>query len=536
MTDAIIPRQNRDQINNYREQGLVLNETLATWVERNASEHGSKPAIITSSSALSYDDLSKNVYSLAAGLQSLELGKGDIIAVQLPNIPEYIISYLAIASIGGLMQTLHMPYRKSELEYLLKDSQAAATICLSQFKEHEPASVFLQIKNSMESSMHVISVGEPYKSAISFTELLSTPVKHNKEDISAEDPFVLLYTSGTTSLPKGVPHRYNNFLTNARLCSEEYDFGDTDKLLSLAPMTHLYGLFAYNMCLASAASAVLLSTFSPEEFIKTVKTLQPTAIFAAPAHFANCFHLDLLKQEDFDSVKFVCLSGSAVQQELAEKVDGLLQNGKVGQLWGMSELQAGAITRLEDSKNVRCGFSGRATPGTELRVVDNNDEVLMTGEEGELQVRGLSVFDGYLNKSEETKEAFSKDEWFRTGDTAILDSNENLKITGRTKNLINRGGVKYNPVEIEDIVSKLPQVVQCAIIPVPDQITGEKACAFIVAKKEEDVSLEDISSALNKAGVAKYKWPEQLVMIESMPMTPTNKVKLEELRQYLNLN
>jgi acyl-CoA synthetase (AMP-forming)/AMP-acid ligase II len=536
MPDIIIPEQSRDKIKRYRDQGLVRDDTLLTWLESNASEYASRPAIITSSTTLSYDELSKNVRSMATGLQSLGLGKGDVIAVQLPNIPEYIISYLAITTIGGIMQTLHMPYRQSELEYLLKDSRAAATICLSQFKDYEPASIFLNLMNCLKTSMHVISVGKPIDSIINYNELLSASPDYNKEDISTKDPFVLLYTSGTTSLPKGVPHRYNNFLTNARLCCEEYDFSNTDKLLSLAPMTHLYGLFAYNMSFAAAASAVLLPTFSPEEFIRTVRTLQPTAIFAAPAHFANCFHLDLLKQEDFESVEFVCLSGSAVQQELARQVDGLLQNGKVGQLWGMSELQAGAITRLQDSKNVRCGFSGRATPGTELRVVDNNDEVLIAGEEGELQVRGLSVFDGYLNKPEETKEAFSKDEWFRTGDTAILDSNENLKITGRTKNLINRGGVKYNPVEIEDIVSKLLQVVQCAIIPVPDQITGEKACAFIVAKNEGDVSLEDISSALNKAGVAKYKWPEQLVMIESMPMTPTNKVKLEELRQYLKLN
>lgn len=199
----------------------------------------------------------------------------------------------------------------------------------------------------------------------------------------------------------------------------------------------------------------------------------------------------------------------------------------------MSEMQAGAITRLSDPEYVRLNTTGRPTTGTELRIVSDDDLILRPDEEGELQVRGLSVFSGYLHKLEETGKAFTRDGWFKTGDTAVIDECGNLKITGRTKNLINRGGVKYNPLEIEELVIDLLQVRQCAILPVPDEVLGERACIVVVLDEGKTLTLEDVCTALDSAGVAKYRWPEQLRIIDSLPMTPTNKIKRDELRKSL---
>jgi len=533
MTDIIIPEQNTALTQAYREKGYYLDETLSSWLKGNATNLSANPAIISSNGNKTYTDLSREVSRLAAGLQALGLKKGDIIAVQLPNIPEFIVSYLAIASIGGIMQTLHMPYQKSELEYLLGDSAASAVICLSQFKDSSPASTLLALANTLENSFKVISLGPKIESALSFNELLKSTDSLINESIHPTDPFVLLYTSGTTSMPKGVPHRYNNFLSNARLCCEEYSFTQKDKLFSVAPMTHLYGLFIYNMTLSIGASSVLLPAFNVEAFIETVKTQQPTAIFAAPAHFAAGFQTGALKNSDFESVRFVCLSGSSVAPELAKQVDSLLLNGKVGQLWGMSELQAGAITRLNDSEATRCSSSGRPTPGTELKIISSDEQAVPSNTEGELLVKGLSVFSGYLNKTEESEKSFTEDGWFRTGDMAMLDDDGNLIITGRTKHLINRGGVKYNPLEIENIINLLPQVNQCAVIPVEDDVLGEKAYLFVLLNNEHQLDLEDVSDLLRTQDIAKYKWPEKLIIIENMPLTPTNKIKHEELKKHL---
>lgn len=330
MANIKASKKNSKLLEEYSAQGFYRNETLSSWLEHNASEFADNPAIISSSYSLSYSELSHRVSTLAAGLQSLNLGKGDIIAVQLPNIPEYVISYLAIASIGGIMQTLHMPYRQSELQYLLNDSEASTVICLSKTKTLSPASIMLDLVKSTTTLRHIISVGEKVNGTVDFDELRSEALNFAKPDLSTDDPYVLLYTSGTTSLPKGVPHRYKNFLTNARLCCEEYSFTDKDSLLSLAPLTHLYGLFSYNLSLSCAASSILLPAFTPDDFVTLVKQQKPTAIFAAPAHFMGSFGSGKLKQEDFESVEFVCLSGSNVPSELARKVDALLINGKVG--------------------------------------------------------------------------------------------------------------------------------------------------------------------------------------------------------------
>ena len=512
---------------------LVLNHTLHDWLQSNADKYGADAAITASDSILSHRDVFERATNLSAGLRSLGLKHGDVVGVQLPNIPEFIISYLAISSIGGIMQTLHMPYRHTELEYLLKDSNASAVICLSSFRDSSPAVMMLDIATSNKMNFPVISLGEPVETSHSFEELITSefPVTLTKAPV-AEDLFVLLYTSGTTSSPKGVPHRYNSFLSNAQLCCQTYGFTNEDRLLSLAPMSHLYGLFTLNMALSCGANTILLPAFNPEGFINTVRELRPTAIFAAPAHFALSRQQGLLKQEDFSSVKFVCLSGSAVMPELAREVDELLINGRVGQLWGMSELQAGAITRLNDDEQTRFNSAGKPTPGTEIRIADGDKE-LPANKEGELQVKGISVFDAYHNKPEESQKAFTKDKWFRSGDLAVINDEGHLTITGRTKSLINRGGIKFNPVEIEALISKLPEVVQCAIIPQADEILGEKASLFIVTGEGDSISLDEICRALEESEVAKYKWPEELHIIDAMPMTPTNKVKLDELVLYL---
>ena len=507
--------------------------TLDAWLNRHAHEKGSQQAIHFGDREISYEALEQDVRRLAHGLQKLGIAKGDVVAVQLPNIPEFIISYLAITSLGAVVQTLHMPYRKAELEYLLRDSQAKAAICLSEFKDYSPAKIINEIAQSLQQSYSVIALGEEVENTNSFNTLLREQVLNKQTQLTESDRFIILYTSGTTSEPKGVPHNYGAFLSNAQNCAHDYGFTDQDKLLSVAPMTHLYGLFVCNMTLSIGASSLLLPTFSPPGFVDLVKKQRPSAIFAAPAHFAACFQNELAHKEDFESVKFVCLSGSTVLPELARQVDALLVNGKVGQLWGMSELQAGAITRLEDSETVRFNSAGRATKETELRVVDSEQQILGPNEEGELQIKGGALFDGYLNKAEETKKAFTSEGWFCSGDLAVLDEEGNLRITGRVKHVINRGGVKYNPVEVEEIVAGIEGINSCAVVPLPDPVLGEKACLFVVTKSGVTISLDDINNVLFERGIAKYKWPERLEFVESMPLTPTNKIKHEELKKLI---
>jgi len=201
----------------------------------------------------------------------------------------------------------------------------------------------------------------------------------------------------------------------------------------------------------------------------------------------------------------------------------------VHQLWGMSELQAGAFTRPGEPAELRLGFAGRGAPETTLRIGDG-DHPLPQGAEGELQVKGPSVFAGYLDDAEASAAAFTREGWFRSGDLAVMEVSGHIRITGRLKELINRGGVKFNPIDVEELVTRHPGVAQCAIVPMPDARLGEIACCFIAPRHPASPpSLAELQAFLFSQGLAKTRWPEQLEILAELPMTPTRKVRKGEL-------
>jgi acyl-CoA synthetase (AMP-forming)/AMP-acid ligase II len=238
---------------------------------------------------------------------------------------------------------------------------------------------------------------------------------------------------------------------------------------------------------------------------------------------------------DFSGMRVAVLSGSTVPPALSQAFESLLPNGKVLQAWGMTELQFGACSRPSDSPQIRFDTIGRATPGTQLRVADANGRILPEGEAGELHVRGCSLFSGYVGNDDATRSSFTQDGWFRTGDLACMDGGGNVQLNGRTKELINRGGIKFNPIDMEIAISAHPAVAQVAIAPVPDKTTGERASCFVVLKAGSALTFDELKTFLAERKFAKFTWPEHFAVVGEMPMTPTRKVMKGELvRQYLS--
>jgi cyclohexanecarboxylate-CoA ligase/acyl-CoA synthetase len=506
-------------------------QTLRDCVSRFAREAPAKPAVIGAGPSLTYAELHAQALSLAGGLAALGLGRGDIVAAQLPNGVEFLTCYLAAGYIGATLQTIHMPYRGAEVETLLAHSGARAAVCLAQGKDASPAEIIQSRRAKLQQLKHVIAVGPNGPAGtVAFNALLEAKANDAAlPKVAATDRFLLLYTSGTTAAPKGVPVDYARFLFNAAESARELEIDHGSILLSAAPFTHLYGLFTVNLALTSGATIALLPAFTPPALAAALDATRPTALFCAPAHMSACLNDGLLTRERLASLRFLQISGSNCPPALAHAVQELMPNGKVAQLWGMSELQAGAFTRAGDTLAVRTTSIGRASPGTELRVADETAP-LAAGTEGELQVRGASVFSGYLDNAEATAAAFTSDGWFRTGDLARLDAAGNLQITGRLKDVINRGGVKFNCADVETIVGAHEAIAQCAIVPMPDPVLGERACCFLVLKAgAPPVTLDDLRAFLAARDVAKLKWPERVEIIGEMPLTPTRKVKKAEL-------
>jgi cyclohexanecarboxylate-CoA ligase len=519
----------------FRAQGWWRDETLGDWLDRCAAGAPERPAILAADRSLSYAAFGADVASFAAGLADAGVGRGDVVIVHLPNLPEFLIAWLGINAVGAVMQTVHTPYGVRELEHFIRHGGAKAAIALAQTKDRSPAADVAALRERSPALELVISVGGDVPGAVNFATLLERGRgKPLPAQPSARDPFLLLYTSGTTSSPKAVSVTFNHFLSNARLCAAEFGLRPDDRILCLAPYTHLYGLYALELGFAVGATACLLDVFTPAGFVETLKRTKPTVLIAGPAHIAPCLQQRLFADVDFSALRFAVLSGSTVLAALSGAFEELLPNGRVVQAWGMTELQFGACSRPSDARAVRFETIGRATPGTELRVADAEDRVRLPGEIGELHVRGCSLFSGYLRNPDASRAAFTADGWFRTGDLASMDDAGNVLLRGRTKELINRGGVKFNPIDMEIAIAGHPAIEQVAIAPIPDDILGERASCFVVLKNGASLSFDELKAFLTERKFAKFTWPEQLAIVPDMPVTPTRKVmKAELVSRYL---
>ncbi|MEE9414381.1 MAG: class I adenylate-forming enzyme family protein [Acidimicrobiales bacterium] len=499
--------------------------TLFEWLEAHERDRPEAPAIISSGRMISFRELAESTRRLAAGLASIGVGPRDVVAAQLPNCPEFFTLLLATAARGATLQTMHMPYRRAELSNLLGHGEAKVAVAVSATKERQPAAEIVALLPDLPRLETVVSLGISVEGATDFDDLAAA--KPTADTISTPDvdlPYVLLYTSGTTAGPKGVPHTARRFLANASSASSELHLTPSDRITSLAPFSHLYGLFTLQIGLAAGACAAMIPAFDPTSLLEDLAELAPTALFTAPAHLAPFVANDLLQPEHLAKTRLVCMSGSTVPTPLATAVDALLNDGSVIGLWGMTELQVGTFGRTGDPFESRVSTAGRAAVGMDLRVVDSAGDALPAGSEGELQARGSSIFEGYLRSPEETEAAFTDDGWFKTGDLASMDRDGFLRLTGRTKEIINRGGIKYNPTEIEALVLAHPLVSSCALLPVADEILGERGCICVEAR-EPSITLTELCALLDEHGVAKYKWPERIEFFDEFPMTPTRKVR-----------
>lgn len=472
-------------------------DTLTNWLSRHAAGRPEAPAVVSAEGTLGWQALEERVLRVAGGLLSRGVKKGDVVAVQLPNTPEFLIAYFAITRLGAVLCTLHMPYRAAEIETLLKHSGAVAALCTPKNREW-----FLGLDLSFEALER------------------HAPLPKNHPEPAASDPFLLLYTSGTTAAPKGVVHPYRTMLGNGRLGAPEHQLTAADRVLCAAPLSHLYGLYSLHCAWAVGAATVLLPAFTPQDLSSLVEKQKPTALWTAPPHVAACRVNGLFDKHDWSSLKMAIVSGSIAPPELVRSFAQKVPGCAVTQLWGMTELQAGLYTRPGDPFEMSATTAGRASPGTEVRI----------SEEGELQVRGPLLFSGYFKNPGDTATAFTPDGWFRSGDLAQAHG-AYFAITGRSKDVINRGGVKFNPADVEMLLDSHPKIMQSAIVPMPDPILGEKACAFVTLRPNaEGVTLPELVDYLLEKRIAKNKLPEKLVVVAEMPLTPTRKIIKSKLR------
>lgn len=512
--------------------------TLSRWTEDISTRFPKHPAFEDGPAVVSYSELSQRVECLSAGLLDLGLRRGDVVAVQLPNDRRYLEIYLAVAAIGAVMTTLYLPHRRHEMATLLKHSGARAFVGLPQLGDFNPLATVNALAEELPNLAFLVDAegsGQEVSADLNIVgfDALAEARELNfiRTEPVAADPLLLLYTSGTTAAPKGVPHNSHTLLSNAWYGKDAHCISAQDRLLSAAPFGHLFALYSVHLSLAAGATQLFLPQFSPPDLAAAVAEMRPTVLFAAPAHMAASLNAGLINPDAWQSLRLIILSGSALPAELAKKIQEVLPEADICQLWGMTETQAGLYTRPGDGIDIAARSAGRPSPGTDVRVVGPRAGELPAGQEGELQVRGPLLFPGYLDNEEANKAAMTEDGWFRTGDLATIDSEGYVSITGRSKDVINRGGVKFNPADIEAAVEEHPQILQAAIVAIPDSVLGERACLVVTAADSTQLSLVEMQAFLQSKEIAKQKWPEVIVYVDAMPLTPTRKVIKGKLRE-----
>ncbi|WP_373078188.1 malonyl-CoA synthase [Zhongshania sp.] len=496
------------------------NFNLFFHFQKQFKSHAAKPLLVTGANIkYSYADIDKESARLANYLSNLGVQIGDRVSVQVHKSPEALSLYLACLRGGFVFHPLNTGYQSSELDYFLSNAAPAVVVCDSEsvelmgplLKKHGIANLLtLNADGSGSLIADSRSCGEEF-----------AVVHRDKDDLAA-----LLYSSGTTGVPKGIMLTHNNLLTNAQSLNEAWAFNEDDVLLHALPIFHVHGLFVALGCvLLSGASMRWLPGFNTDAVIELLPKC--TVMMGVPT-----FYTRLLDSNKFDKavVKNIRLFVSGSAPLLAETFNEFEQRTghRILERYGMTETNMNTSNPLSGLR--KAGTVGFALPGVDVRVVGESGEVLAPGEIGDLQVKGANVFKGYWKMPEKTAEDFTADGFFNTGDKGVISEDGYVSIVGRAKDLIITGGLNVYPKELELIIDDLPGVKESAVIGVPHKDFGEAIVAVIVADGATELSEEAIISAM-KTSVANFKVPKKAVFLDELPRNTMGKVQKNVLRE-----
>jgi cyclohexanecarboxylate-CoA ligase len=517
-------------VKRFIDEGYWNDDTLGIWLEKWARDTPDKVAILGPEGAITYAELLEKARRVAGSLSDLGLRKGEAVAIQAVNTSEFVIAFFGVAAMGGVLLTMHMPYRAGEMKPLLEHGAARAVICGAADDKYDAPATMEALKREVPSLEHIIVTGGPAGPGHhSLSEMIERgPARAIVDPPTADDPIFLCFTSGTVGAPKAILHSYRTACGNGRIVAPVLGLSPDEVVMIGPPFTHAFGLCCALYTLGAGATNALIERFTPQAFAETIDRCRPTVLFTAPAHIAATLKAGLFDNHDISSLKRVFTGGAICPPDLAAAMESRMAGGQVGLLFGMTEILFALFSRSDQAAELRhrLAYPG---PGLEARIVDDDDTETPPGREGELQLRGYPLMAGYLNNETASAAAFTQDRWLRSGDLAVMGEDGGVTITGRVKDIINRGGLKFNPTDQEMLITAHPKVREAAIVPMPDDVLGEKACLFVTLASDSGLSLEEVTAHLDKNGIAKVTWPERLVVLNEMPMGPTRKILKGEL-------
>jgi cyclohexanecarboxylate-CoA ligase len=507
----------------HADRGVLQPLTFGGLFDATVERRRDALAAIDGSLRATWAELSQQVDRLGAWLAARGIGRGDVVGLHLPNGAAYLVAHAAVSKLGAVVLTLHPAYRESELRAILGHARARALLC--------PASAGPRLAPLTAAlGVLMLAVGDPQGGfdAIVADARLRAPLWPN---VAPDDPMVLLPTSGTESLrPKITMHAHEGLLSNAAQVARDAGVDADDVFLSASGFTHAFGLLSLHLAVLRGARFVALPKWDPQRFLALLRDEGVTRAWAVPAQLADLLGVLDGATADAPALREVRTGGAAVPGAFVRGVHTSFGCELVVQ-WGMSELGAGCTTTAGDDETIVASTLGRPLAGADTRTVAADGTDVALGETGEFLFRRADMFRGYLDEPALTASAFTADGFLSTGDLAAHVGNDRVAFRGRTKDLINRGGMKISAYELETHLVRLPQIRQLAVVAYADERLGERVCCVVSLQDGHGLELTEVLAHLDGADVAKYKWPERLIVLDGLPTTPSGKVHKAAVRE-----
>lgn len=519
----------------YRQQGLWGDASLADYWQQTARAMPDKIAVVDNHGAsYTYSALDHAASCLANWMLAKGIESGDRIAFQLPGWCEFTVIYLACLKIGAVSVPLLPSWREAELVWVLNKCQAKMFFAPTLFKQTRPVDLILPLQNQLPQLQQIVGVDKlaPATSSLSLSQIiadntpLTTAITTHGDELAA-----VLFTSGTEGLPKGVMLTHNNILASERAYCARLNLTWQDVFMMPAPLGHATGfLHGVTAPFLIGARSVLLDIFTPDACLALLEQQRCTCMLGATPFVYGLLNLLEKQPADLSALRFFLCGGTTIPKKVARECQ---QRGiKLLSVYGSTESSPHAVVNLDDPLSRFMHTDGYAAAGVEIKVVDDARKTLPPGCEGEEASRGPNVFMGYFDEPELTARALDEEGWYYSGDLCRMDEAGYIKITGRKKDIIVRGGENISSREVEDILLQHPKIHDACVVAMSDERLGERSCAYVVLKApHHSLSLEEVVAFFSRKRVAKYKYPEHIVVIEKLPRTTSGKIQKFLLRK-----
>lgn len=519
----------------YRQQGLWGDASLADYWQQTARAMPDKIAVVDNHGATyTYSALDHAASCLANWMLAKGIESGDRIAFQLPGWCEFTVIYLACLKTGAVSVPLLPSCREAELVWVLNKCQAKMFFAPTLFKQTRPVDLILPLQNQLPQLQQIVGVDKlaPATSSLSLSQILAdnTPLT-TAITVHGDELAAVLFTSGTEGLPKGVMLTHNNILASERAYCARLNLTWQDVFMMPAPLGHATGfLHGVTAPFLIGARSVLLDIFTPDACLALLEQQRCTCMLGATPFVYDLLNLLEKQPADLSALRFFLCGGTTIPKKVARECQ---QRGiKLLSVYGSTESSPHAVVNLDDPLPRFMHTDGYAAAGVEIKVVDDARKTLPPGCEGEEASRGPNVFMGYFDEPELTARALDEEGWYYSGDLCRMDEDGYIKITGRKKDIIVRGGENISSREVEDILLQHPKIHDACVVAMPDERLGERSCAYVVLKApHHSLSLEEVVAFFSRKRVAKYKYPEHIVVIEKLPRTVSGKIQKFLLRK-----